>query len=80
MIHRPKPCFWEVLMGSLLVNFIGHGSLDMWRGILTSEDVVGLTNTGLPFFINMTCLNGFFRIPIWIVLAETLVKAGGGGA
>ena len=66
--------------GSLLVNFIGHGSLDMWRGILTSEDVAGLTNRGLPFFINMTCLNGFFQDPYMETIAETLVKAVGGGA
>jgi subtilisin-like proprotein convertase family protein len=66
--------------GSLLVNFIGHGSLDMWRGILTSEDLLGLTNRGLPFFINMTCLNGFFQDPYMDSLAETLVKTGGGGA
>jgi hypothetical protein len=66
--------------GSLLVNFIGHGSLDMWRGMLSSEDVAGLTNRGLPFFINMTCLNGFFQDPYMDSLAETLVKAGGGGA
>jgi hypothetical protein len=66
--------------GSLLVNFIGHGSLDEWNGILTSEDVAGLTNTGLSFFINMTCLNGQFQDPYMDSLAETLVKAGGGGA
>jgi hypothetical protein len=67
--------------GSLLVNFIGHGSLDMWRGeILTSEDILSLTNTGLPFFINMTCLNGMFQDPYMDSLAETLMKTGGGGA
>jgi len=66
--------------GSLLVNFIGHGSLDEWREIFTSADVAGLTNTGLSFFINMTCLNGQFQDAYMDSLAETLIKAGGGGA
>jgi hypothetical protein len=66
--------------GSLLVNFIGHGSEDTWRGIFESEDVEGLTNRGLPFFINMTCKNGAFQNPTIESLAEALIKASGGGA
>jgi hypothetical protein len=66
--------------GSLLVNFIGHGSEDTWRGIFASEDVGSLTNRGLPFFINMTCSNGAFDHPYTESLAEALIKAGGGGA
>ena len=66
--------------GPLLVNFIGHGSVEIWRGsILTSDDAENLTNKGLPFFVSMTCLNGFFQDPYAEPLAESLLKASGGG-
>jgi hypothetical protein len=71
----------DINRGPLLVNFIGHGSLEIWRGsILTSDDAENLTNTGLPFFVNMTCLNGFFQDPYAEPLAEALLKAPQGGA
>jgi hypothetical protein len=67
--------------GPLLVNFFGHGSIEIWRGILTSEDMESLINGfRLPFFVNMTCLNGFFQNPYSETLAEGLMKAKGGGA
>jgi len=66
----------------LLVNFIGHGSVESWRGsLLTLEDSERLINGfKLPFFVNMTCLNGFFQNPYGETLAEALMKAPGGGA
>jgi hypothetical protein len=69
--------------GRLLVNYIGHGSVEIWRGgIFSSDDVATLTNGArLPFFITMTCLNGYFHDPFPTEsLAESLLKAGGGGA
>jgi len=68
--------------GALLVNFIGHGSTEIWRGsILTSDDAEALTNSlRLPFFISMTCLNGFFQDVYTKSLAEALLKAKLGGA
>jgi hypothetical protein len=68
--------------GALLVNFIGHGSVESWRGnLLTLEDVESLINgLRLPFFVNMTCLNGFFQNPYGETLAEALLKSQGGGA
>jgi hypothetical protein len=68
--------------GALLVNFIGHGSIESWRGsLLTLEDAESLINgLRLPFFVNMTCLNGFFQNPYGETLAEALMKASGGGA
>jgi hypothetical protein len=68
--------------GALLVNFIGHGSVESWRGsLLTLEDAESLINgLRLPFFVNMTCLNGFFQNPYGETLAEALMKASGGGA
>jgi uncharacterized protein (AIM24 family) len=69
--------------GKLLVNYIGHGSVELWRGdVFSSVDVATLTNgVRLPFIITMTCLNGFFHDPFPTEsLAESLLKAEEGGA
>jgi len=68
--------------GPLLVNYTGHGSLGIWRGnILTTDDAGSLINGHrLPFFVNMTCLNGFFHAPYADSLSEALLKASQGGA
>ena len=68
--------------GPLLVNYLGHGSIEVWRGgLLDTEDAEVLTNGfRLPFFIMMTCLNGYFQAPNADSLAESLLKAGQGGA
>jgi len=68
--------------GPLLVNYMGHGTTQFWRGgIFNSDDAEALTNgLRLPFFINMTCLNGWFHDPYQEGLAEALLKAEGGGA
>jgi hypothetical protein len=68
--------------GPLLVNYMGHGSAEIWRGeILTSDDAEGLINgMRLPFFVSMTCLNGVFQDVYTESLAEALLKAKGGGA
>jgi hypothetical protein len=70
----------DINQGALLVNFIGHGSVESWRGsLLTLEDADELINgLKLPFFVNMTCLNGYFQNPYGETLAEALMKAGGG--
>jgi len=72
----------SINQGPLLVNFIGHGSVGIWAGnILTADDAEALVNgPRLPFFINMTCLNGFFQDPYMDSLAETLMMVGAGGA
>lgn len=68
--------------GEKIVNYVGHGSVEMWRGgILTPDDVRSLTNSQpLPFFISATCLNGYFQDPVSDSLAESLMKAERGGA
>ena len=68
--------------GTLLVNYLGHGGMMEWRGqVLTTDDAEGLLNgQPFPFFINMTCLNGFFQAPFGDSLAEALLKAEQGGA
>jgi len=68
--------------GKLLVNYIGHGSEDNWRGdTFTMADAQVLTNgMRLPFVVSMTCLNGFFQDVYSDSLAEALLKAQQGGA
>jgi hypothetical protein len=72
----------DINLGPLLVNFIGHGTVWGWNGdILSTGDADYLTNGfRLPFFVSMTCLNGWFHDPYLESLAEMLLKAKGGGA
>jgi len=68
--------------GQLLVNYVGHGSSQIWNGnLLTYLDARSLTNSPyLPFLVSMTCLNGFFQDPYSESLAEAFLKAEQGGA
>ncbi|MHB8882566.1 MAG: C25 family cysteine peptidase [Thermodesulfovibrionales bacterium] len=68
--------------GALLVNYMGHGSEDTWGGdLFTAASAETLTNgLRLPFFINMTCWNGWFPNLYTVTLAETLLNSAQGGA
>ncbi|HXG65037.1 MAG TPA: C25 family cysteine peptidase, partial [Blastocatellia bacterium] len=68
--------------GPGVVIYTGHGSTSFWRGnLLTSADAKELYNgQRLPLFVTMTCLNGYFHDPSLESLAESLMKAPGGGA
>src|SRR5439155_11356053 len=69
--------------GQAVVNYAGHGSVELWRdGLLTTDDVPALTNGArLPLFVMMDCLNGFFHgLYPEESLAEALVRAEHGGA
>lgn len=68
--------------GQVLVNYSGHGNIDIWGGsIFTSNDALALTNGNrLSFAVVMDCLNGFFADPTLECLAESLLKAPNGGA
>lgn len=68
--------------GPKLVNYLGHGSVNTWRGgLLTSEDARELNNSqSLSVFVMMTCLNGYFDDPVTDSLAESLLMAERGGA
>ena len=68
--------------GQLLVEYFGHGSVGTWGGGLFScPDASNLTNFPyLPFFVSMTCLNGYFQDVQIDSLAEALLKAEQGGA
>jgi hypothetical protein len=68
--------------GQRVINYIGHGNLENWRGdLFTSEDASSLTNgQKLSLFVVMTCLNGYFQEVATESLAEALLKAPNGGA
>jgi hypothetical protein len=68
--------------GQKIVNYTGHGSVEIWRGnLLTSADAAGLINSEqLTLFVTMTCLNAYFHDLGTNSLAEALMKAENGGA
>jgi hypothetical protein len=67
--------------GPRLVNYTGHGAVDLWGGqLLTAADARGLTNHDrLPFVVVMTCLNGYSHDPSQESLAEAFLNAPQGG-
>lgn len=69
--------------GPFLVNFVGHGSVDIWTGagLLTTTDALQLTNANrLSLVLCSNCLNGYFVDPIVSSLGEGLIMAPAGGA
>jgi hypothetical protein len=68
--------------GQTLVNYVGHGSVELWQGnLLTSEEAGTLTNgSHLSFVVTMTCLNGYFQDLYTESLGEALLLARKGGA
>ncbi len=69
--------------GQLLVNYNGHGSVQIWSGSDLFDDTAAasLTNGNrLPVFVIMNCLNGFFHDVYTRSLAESLMLARNGGA
>jgi hypothetical protein len=74
--------------GSLLVNYTGHGSVEMWglwngsEPILDRSDIMALANIGkLPVVTVANCLNGFFPGPKALVsVAEEFLRLPGRGA
>ena len=71
-----------IARGQRLVNYVGHGSTNLWRGnTLTNTDAAAMENADrLPVFLMMTCLNGYFMDPAADCLAEALLKAPPRGA
>jgi len=70
------------VQGQAMVNYIGHGSEEVWAGgLLSLTDADGLTNgSKVPFVVSMTCLNGYFQDIYGTALAKALIEAPGGGA
>ena len=67
--------------GQQLVNYMGHGSTEILGDLLSSGDIASLSNgSRLPFFVSLTCLNGFFHDIYTESLAESLIRSEQGGA
>jgi MYXO-CTERM domain-containing protein len=66
--------------GPFLVNYLGHGSVEVWEGSLTSGQAKALTNAKTSIYVVMNCLNGFFHDLYTESVAEALLKAPQGGA
>jgi hypothetical protein len=65
---------------ALLVNYIGHGSVEIWSNIsfFGRADVGTLPAGRTPIVLAMTCLNGYFHDLYTDSLAETLQRAPNG--
>jgi uncharacterized repeat protein (TIGR01451 family) len=68
--------------GQLLVNYNGHGSVEIWGSGLFNDTLASSLNNGtkLPVFVAMNCLNGFFHDVYTESLAESLMLNKNGGA
>jgi hypothetical protein len=73
----------EINQGVVIVNYVGHAALNVWakEGIFSSTDIEALRNESkLPFFVTMTCLDGYFHHPQADCLGEKLLLAESKGA
>jgi uncharacterized repeat protein (TIGR01451 family) len=73
----------DINTGDLLVNYTGHGSVEVWSGDeLFDDNAAALLTNGprLPVFLIMNCLNGFFQDVYTESLAESLLLSKNGGA
>jgi hypothetical protein len=69
--------------GQLLVNFSGHGSVEIWgkSPFFGRNNARALTNGArLPIVVAMNCLNGLYSDLYTESLAEAFLKAPNGGA
>jgi hypothetical protein len=69
--------------GELLVNYLGHGSIEVWSGdtLLDDTSAAALTNgSRLPVILTFDCLNGFFHDVYTESLSEALLLNSQGGA
>jgi hypothetical protein len=69
--------------GSLLVNYLGHGSEEQWSFADFFDDTAAASLTNgdrLPVYVLMDCLNGFFQDVYDASLSTSLMLAPNGGA
>ena len=78
-----KLLFNEINIGTILLNYIGHGGVDRLahEGILRTADISFLENAGRPYVMSaMTCMVGQFGLPGYDSLSEALLLKKDGGA
>ncbi|HEX4403203.1 MAG TPA: C25 family cysteine peptidase, partial [Polyangia bacterium] len=76
----PAGLIAKLNQGPFLVNYFGHGSVEVWDDLLSSTDAAALTNASASIYVSMNCLNGFFHDLYTTSLAEALLEAPSGGA
>jgi hypothetical protein len=71
----------DINAGQGLVNYMGHGSNEVWASLFDSGSALQLTNGAMtPVFLSMTCLNGYFQDVYTNALGKALLSAPSGGA
>lgn len=72
----------DINAGTLVVNYVGHGSIQLWASelLFQNSSVATLNNTNLPVVVAMNCLNNYFFFPGFTSLSETMLEAETGGA
>jgi len=76
----PDALLTKLGAGPFLVNYLGHGSVEVWDGLLTTAQAGALTNDHASIYVIMNCLNGFFHDLYTTSVAESLITAPQGGA
>ncbi len=69
--------------GTLLLNYIGHASLNFWSGerALVNADIATMNNPAkLPVVLSWTCLDGFWTYPNVPSLVYEFLTSSGKGA
>jgi uncharacterized repeat protein (TIGR01451 family) len=67
--------------GSVLINYTGHGSVEIWSNFFSSAQANTLANgKKLPFVVAMNCLNGYYHDLFTDSLGEVLLRNPNGGA
>jgi hypothetical protein len=70
------------ITGTLIANYIGHGSISYWATRIFSADDISLLDNGdyLPIILSMTCWDGYFIYPGKDGLIEQMLRADSKGA
>lgn len=68
--------------GAVIANWVGHGSLYYWSGVVDSTSDLGRLQAGMPlmFMVSTACLNGHFGLLSSYCLAESFLAVPGKGA
>jgi Peptidase family C25 len=67
--------------GMQFVNYMGHAGIDQLtqNGLLTVDDVAGLSNSQYPVLTALTCMVGQYAFPGFESLTDALIVRDGGG-
>src|SRR5450432_157302 len=76
----PAALIGKLNQGPFLVNYMGHGSVEVWDGLFSDDDATALTNPQLSIYVSMNCLNVFNDAVYTESLAESLTEAPSGGS